>query len=173
VQHKISNKTVWQILLLSLFLMGAVNVEQDGKERETLLEQQKQLSSRIEMLRQEQDFLLFQKAMYVTDSKYLILNISTKTGQLKYKNRVLKDFHFKRVAGQVNNLTRGMLTLTRKIEGAREKNMLVFEKALVLQGVHAPATGFEAETPRFSLSKKDFKPVYYAVEPGAKVYILL
>ncbi len=160
-------------LVLSLFLMGADNVEQDGEERGKLLEQQKQLSVRIKKLKRVQDYLVFQSAMYASDSKYLIINISQKTGQLKYKNRVLKDFHFKRVSGRVRKLTRGALTLTQKIEGARQRKLLVFDNSLVLQGALAPAVELEAGIPRFSLSKKDFRSVYYAIEAGAKAYILL
>ena len=161
------------MLVLSLFLMGADNGDQNGEERGKLLEQQKQLSTRIGKLKREQDYLVFQSAMYASDSKYLIINISKKTGQLKYKNRVLKDFHFKRVSGRVSRLTRGALTLTQKIEGARQRKLLVFDKSLILQGVNAPEVKLEAGIPRLSLSKKDFRSVYYAVEQGAKAYILL
>jgi hypothetical protein len=159
------------MLVLSLFLMGADNVEQKGEERGKLLEQQKQLSARIGKLKREQDYLIFQRTMYSSDSKYLIINSSKKTGTLMYKNRVLKDFHFKRISGRVGRLTLGALTLTQKIEGAKQRKLLVFDKSLVLQGAFAPATEIEAEIPRFSLSKKDFRSVYYAVEPGAQAYI--
>ncbi len=174
MQSKVTSKIIWWILLLSLFLMGAANAAENGEDRGTLLEQQKQLSVRIKTLKREQDYLVFQRAMFLSDSKYLILNISKKTGQLKYKNRVLKDFHFKRVSvsDRAHRLTRGALTLTQKIEGARQRKLLVFDKALVLQGAFAPATKLDAGIPRFSLSKKDFRSVYFAVEQGAKLYIL-
>lgn len=163
------------MIVLSFFLMGADNGDQSGEERGKLLEQQKQLSATIKTLTREQDYLVFQRTMYTSDSKYLVLNISKRTGQLKYKNRILKDFHFERVSvsGRVNRLTRGALTLTQKIEGDRKRKLLVFDKSLVLQGVHAPATKHVAGIPRFSLSKKDFRSVYYAIEPGAKVYLML
>jgi hypothetical protein len=172
VQSNVTRNTVWLVLLFSIFLMGADNVEQDGEERGKLLEQQKQLSVRIKTLKRQQDYLVFQRAMYASDSKYLIIHVSAKTGQLKYKNRVLKDFHFKRVSGGVSSLTRGALTLTQKIEGTKGRNLLVFGKSLVLQGKNAPATGLEVTIPRFALSKKDFRSVYYAIEPGAKAYIM-
>jgi hypothetical protein len=167
-----TRKTVWLIILFSLFLMGADNSDQDGEERGKLLEQQKLLSVRIEKLKREQDYLIFQRTMYTSDSKYLIINISAKTGQLKYRNRLLKDFPFKRVSGRVGRLSRGALTLTEKIEGNKGRKLLVFGKSLVLQGKNAPATELEAGIPRFSLSKKDFRSVYYAIEPGAKAYIV-
>ncbi len=174
MQSKITGKTVWCVLLFSLFLMGADNGDQNGEERGKLLEQQKQLGARIKTLKREQDYLVFQRAMYSSDSKYLVINMSAKTGQLKYKNRILKDFHFKRVsvADRAHRLTLGALTLTQKIEGERKRKLLVFDKSLVLQGEHAPKFKLEAGIPRYSLSKKDFRSVYYAVEAGAKAYIL-
>ncbi len=83
----------------SLFLMGMENGEQ-GIGEPALVEQQKQLSAKIDTLTQEQDYLLFQKTMYASDSKYLVINITARTGQLKYKNRVLRDFHFTLQSGK-------------------------------------------------------------------------
>jgi hypothetical protein len=174
MQSKVTIKAVWWVLLFSLLLMGAYNGDQDGEERGKLLEQQKQLSARIGKLKREQDYLIFLRTMYSSDSKYLIINSSKNTGKLMYKNRVLKDFHFKRVSvsGRVSGLSRGALTLTQKIEGARQRKLLVFDKSLVLQGALAPPAELEAAIPRCSLSKKDFRSVYYALEAGAKAYIL-
>lgn len=160
------------MLALSLFLMGADNGEQNADERGKLLEQQKQLSARIKTLTQERDFLLFQRTMYSSDSKYLILNISKKTGQLKYKNRVLKDFHVKPESGHLSSLDRGALTLTKKVERKRGGNLLLFGTSLVLQNKSAPKSALGAGIPHLVLLKKDFQSIYYAVEPGAKAYIL-
>src|SRR5512135_3234238 len=101
-----TGKKIWLLLFFSVFLMGADNGGQSGEERGKLLEQQKQLSARVKSLKREQDYLLFQSTMYASDSKYLVINISRKSGQLKYKNRILKDFHFERVSatGRVSKL---------------------------------------------------------------------
>jgi hypothetical protein len=160
------------MFVLSLFLMGADNGDQNGKEWGKLLEQRKQLNVRIKKLMREQDYLVFQKTMYESDSKYLIINIPAKTGQLKYKNRALKDVHFKLVSGRTSRLTPGALTLTEKIEGPRKRNLLVFGQSLVLQDKYAPATRSESGIPHLSLSRKDFLSMYYAVESGAKAFIL-
>jgi len=172
VQGDNTKKIIWLIIWFSVFLMGADGGDLNGEERGKLLKQQKQLSTRIETLKREQEFLVFQRTMYASDSKYIIINSSAKTGRLKYKNRVLKDFHIKLVSGRASRLTRGALTLTQKIEGAKGSKLLVFNKSLVLQGKNAPSAKIEAGMPRFSLSKKDFRSVYYAIEPGAKVYII-
>ena len=160
------------VLAASLFLMGAENGEQGTDEQAKLLEQQKQLNARIETLKQEQDYLLFQKTMYASDSKYLVLNITARTGQLKYKNRILKDFHFTS-AGKAGMLKRGTVTLTKKIEEPKKRKLLIFGTSLVLQGKQVPKTQIQAGVPRFSLSKKDLLSVFYAVEVGSKAYIML
>jgi len=155
-----------------MFLMGADIVEQNGDEREKLLEQHKQLSAVIERLTRERDYLVFQRAMYSSDSKYLVLNLSAKTGQLKYKNRVLKDVSFTLVSGRIRRLKPGALTLSQKIEGPRGRNLLAFGESLVLQGRKAPPIEFGVGIPRYSLSKKDFKSLYSALEPGAKAFLV-
>ena len=158
-------------LAASLFLMGADNGEQGTDEHAKLMEQQKQLNARIETLKQEQDYLLFQKTMYASDSKYLVLNITARTGQLKYKNRILKDFHFTS-AGHVSKLKRGAVTLTKKIEGTKGRRSLVFGRSLVLLGKRGTAAPLEAGIPRIYLSKKDFLSIFYSVENGAKSYLI-
>ena len=160
------------MLVLSLSLAGICGAEQRDAEQIKLIEQKKQLKARVEMLKQEQDYLVFQKTMYESDSKYLIINFAARNMQLKYKDRVLKDVPFKRVLGRVNRLRHGELTLTQKIEGPKERNLLIFGQALVLQGKNAPSTLLEEGTPRVFLSRKNFLSVYYAIESGAKVFIL-
>jgi hypothetical protein len=160
------------MLGLSVCLAGICGAEQGDADRKKISEQKKQLNARVETLKREQDYLVFQKTMFESDSKYLIINVPAKTGQLKYKNRLLKNLHFKLISGQVSRLTPGALMLTQKIEGPRERNLLVFGQSLVLQGKYAPATRVEANIPRLSLSRKDFLSIYYAIESGAKAFIL-
>lgn len=155
----------------SLFLTGADSGEQGTDEQAKLTEQQKQLNARVETLKQEQDYLLFQKTVYALDSKYLVINITARTGQLKYKNRILKDFHFT-AAGPVSLLKQGTITLTKKIEGAKERHSLIFGRSLVLLNKRTPAASLEAGIPRIYLSRKDFLSVYYSLENGALSYII-
>jgi len=161
------------MLVLFLGLAGICSAEHGDAEQKKLIEQKKKLNARVETLMREQDYLVFQKVMYESDSKYLIINFAARTLQLKYKNRVLKDVKFKRVLGHVGRLTHGALTLTQKIEGPRKRNLLVFGQALVLQGTRAPSTPIEEGMPRLFLSRKDFLSLYYAIESGAKAFILL
>jgi len=168
-----NRKTVGTILILSLFLMAADGGGDARDERESLNELQQSLRARIETLAKEQDFLLFQKAMYASDSKYLILNVTAKTGQLKYKNRVLKDFHFQ-LQGKVsgNKLRTGMLVLDKKTEEKSGRHVLIFGDALILQWKRSAVPAREKNIPFITLTKRDLQSVFYAVEPGARTYVL-
>ena len=160
-------------LLLSLLFVGKDGNGQEQDERSELLEQQKVLKEKIETLQREQDFLLFEKALYATDSKYLIINLGAKKGQLKYKNRVLKDFRLttsENLAGDV--LKPGTVTLTKKKEDTGQRHVLLFGKSLVIQWKRPASSPYAANIPRISLSKRDFQSIFYALEEGAKAYIL-
>ena len=173
MRNVLQYKPVVLMLVLSLCLAGICGAEQGAAERKKLVEQKKRLAVRVEALKQEQDYLVFQKTMFESDSKYLIINFAARTLQLKYKNRVLKDVQFKRVLGRVSRLAHGALTLTDKIEGKRKKNLLVFGRTLVLQGKYAQSILPKEGIPHLFISKKDFLSIYYAIEAGAQAYILL
>jgi len=161
------------MLVLSLFLMGADNGEQTEDERDALMDRQKTLHGRIETLQAEQDYLVFQKAMYGADSKYLVLNITEKTGQLKYKNRVLKDFRFipsKNLSAR--KLRTGMLALTKKREGKNARHALVFGDALIIKRKGATVPPQETDIPSLFLTRKDMQSVFFAIETGARMYLV-
>ena len=172
MRSMVNVKTIGLILVLSLFLPGIKDgAGQEKNEREMPLEQRKHLSERVETLRREQDFLLFQQGMYASDSKYLVISATARTGQLKYKNRVLKDFRFAS-SRRIGMLKPGAVTLTKKIESARERQALIFGSSLILLGKRVPPVPVEQYVPRVTLAKKDFISLFYAVEKGAKAYIL-
>lgn len=165
------------VIKISLFLpflilfLAAVPVPADeNEERAKLLEQEKQLNEKIESLKREQDFMLFEKMLYANDSKYLILYISDGKGELKYKGRVLRNFRLSSSKQDHRKIVQGAITLTKKIDGAQGPVSLVFGKSLVLRkkSSSAPAAN---PVPRVSLLHKDFTAVYYAVDQGAKAYI--
>jgi hypothetical protein len=155
-------------VLILLCVWGAASAGQEKEERRTLLKQQKLLSSRIIELRKEQDFLLFQKTLYTSDSKYLIINLSKGTGQLRYKNRVLKDFRFS--SRNTRRTRQGMVTLSTKIGTAKEPKQLVFGITLVLLPKGSPSPG--DKTPALFLGKRDFRAVFFALENAARAYLL-
>ncbi len=160
-------------LLCAFLFVGAAGAEEGTEERGKLLEQEGRLTARIESLKQEQDYLLFQKTMYASDSKYLVLHIAARSAQLRYKNRILKDLPLRVVSGRIEALVRGATTLTGKVEDPKERNALVFGSAFLLQGIRPPALReSEPGFVRFALSKKDFSSLFYAVETGSQAYIL-
>ncbi|HEX9021181.1 MAG TPA: hypothetical protein VF903_07960 [Nitrospirota bacterium] len=171
--RNIRNKIVGLFLLLAVFLPGAGAGDQGSGELAALEERQKSLRSKIEALRDEQDFLLFQKSMYSADSKYLILNIRKNTGQLKYKNRLLKDFHFVPSKNfPAGALKPGMLVLTKKIEDKNKRPALMFGSSFILQGKKRKPSPEQAKLPYISVTKRDMRSLFFAVEEGALAYIV-
>ena len=166
-------KAACLLLLLSLLFVGMDVNGQEQDERDELLEQQKALSEKIDALRREQDFLIFEKALYAADSKYLIINLGAKKGQLKYKNRVLKDLRFTASANLAEDaLKPGTLTLTKKREDPGQRHVLLFGKSLVIQWKRPARSPYAANIPRLSLTKRDLQSLFYAVEEGTKAYIV-
>ncbi len=172
-QSRMNRIVVSLLLLLSIFLTGADKGDPDRGERAALRDQRRALHARIESLRREQDYLLFQKMMYENDSKYLILDIKKKTGHLSYKNRVLKDFRFQTSKNfPSRSLRPGMLTLTEKIEGKKDRHALAFGKSLIVRWKLSAVPKQQADIPSLSLARKDLLSVFYAVEDGALAYVV-
>src|SRR5574341_567785 len=161
------------LLTLSLFLIGADGGDQARDERDVLQEQREVLRQRIEKLTEEQDFLLFQKEMYTADSKYLVLNIAGKSGRLMYRNRVLKDFRFRTSKNYPATVFGpGRLLLTKKEDGKRARHVLIFGNALVIQWKRTKVPPQEADIPVISVTKKEMRSLFYAVEDGALAYLV-
>jgi hypothetical protein len=163
------------LCVLAVFLSISfcpASVSASDHEREKLLARQKTLHERIEALNREQDFLLFEKTVSAQDSKYLIVKITGRTGQLKYKNRVLRDFEALPQSKHLERLSRGAMTLTEKIEGpSKKKKGMIFGNALLVTakgGDPAP----RVKLPRLVLSKRDFRALYATLEAGAFVYVI-
>jgi len=161
------------LIAVSFLCMGADGGSAITDDQATIQAQQKSLQDRIESLKREQDLLLFQKAMYSTDSKYLLLDTKLKKGQLKYKNRVLKEFTYltsQNFPGE--RLKTGKFVLTKKQEGKRDRHALVFGNALVIQWKRATVSPQEADIPFISLTKKEMLSIYFALEEGAMLYVV-
>ena len=153
--------------------MGAGKGEPVRDERAALRNERRALQQRTEKLRREQDYLLFQKTMYENDSKYLVLDVRKKTGHLKYKNRVLKDFRFQTSKNfPVRSLKPGMLTLTEKTEGKKDRHALIFGKSFTVRWKLSTVPKQHANVPALTLSRKDLLSVYFAVENGALAYVV-
>lgn len=158
---------------LSLFLLGTDGAGQAQDERASLSSRQRELTEKTARLGREQDFLLFKKEMYVTDSKYLLLRLSEKRGTLMYRNRILKDFKFTpSSAAGLKSLHEGRSVLTRKTEGSGRKYALVFGSAFSMQPKQVRTARQENKLPRLLLTKRDMAAIFYAVETGSIAYIM-
>lgn len=167
-----TGKIIYLVILFSVFLLGADSGSPDRDERGALRKQQVMLRERIEALRNERDYLLFRKTMYCSDSKYLIINIAKRTGQLKYKNRVLKDFRFKTLKNfPAGAFRQGTVALTKKVEGKNGQHALVFGKSFVVQWKRTAVPPEDANIPVVSLSRKNLISIFYAVEEGSMAFI--
>ncbi len=158
------------MLLLSaaVLLMGAGA----GDGLDALRARQSALRTRIEALKHEQDYLLFRKAMYHTDSKYLVMKIAAMSGRLMYKNRVLKEFKFRLPKNfRSGSLRSGMVQLTKKTEDKKERRTLVFGTSFLLHGKGTVAPRSSAVAADISVSKRDLASIYYALEEGALAYL--
>lgn len=160
------------IILISLSCVASVSA-QDDEERQGLIERRDRLLSRVEMLREEQDLLLFQKEMYAAESKYLLLDPVRKTGELRYRDRIIKTFRFSPAGTASRAGLRGARALTARFERAGKRRVLVFGNALVLrtkQGASAAAAGPSAS--QYVLSSRDMASLFYALDKGSRAYII-
>jgi hypothetical protein len=161
-------KHVTAILIIAIFAPG---VPASADERETLLQTQKTLRARVEALRMERDFLTFQKAFYLSDSKYLVLRPAEGVGELRYRHRLFKRFTFPAVKKPaLKRIQAGAVALTKKAEG---NHALSFGDDLILQSKRAqPPANRKSRAVRIGLSREDLLSVYSALEVGAQAYVL-
>ncbi len=160
------------VLFAAAFLAGADAGDPGQGELDALRTEQASLRTRIEALKHEQDYLLFRRAMYQTDSKYLVMNIAARSGRLMYKNRVLKEFAFRLPKNfQKNSLRPGMVLLTKKLEDKKERRTLVFGTSFLLYGKGAAAPPLPEAAARLAVPKKDLSSLYFALEEGAAAYL--
>ena len=160
------------VFVLSVFLLGMQGQTPEDIERRRLVEQQAKLSGRIASLNHEQEFLLMQKAFYASDSKYILLDLPSRTGMLKYRNRVLRTFAFTTASGKRPVPRNTVLKITAKTDGNERKRMLLFGDALLIQSKRSSVSaGKEHKVPRILIGSKDFASLYYTVEQGTTLHI--
>jgi hypothetical protein len=158
-------------LILLCFVANARAQETD--ERQRLMENKNRLQARIGSLKREQDYLLFQKQMYVSDSKYLLLDLRAGRGELKYRDRILRNFLFPAFRAGAKKLPSGVLTLTAKKETGGRKRTLIFGSALIIDTKQKDGSdGKDTKVVRLSLFRKDMASLFYALDTGSLVYIV-
>lgn len=171
--HQRAHTSIAAVLLvvLSVFLLGMRGQSPEDIERQKLVDQQADLSKRIASLNHEQDFLLMQKAFYASDSKYILIDLPTRTGMLKYRNRVLRTFAFTTTGGKRPVPRNTVLKVTAKTDGKERGRMLLFGDALLIQSKRSSSVaGNEKKVPRILVGSKDFAALYYAVGEGSMLH---
>ncbi len=169
-------KSIWLFPFFFLLFSGMDGNAQEVDERRQLDEQQKELRVKIESLRREQDFLLFRKEFYSSDSKYLILHIPAGKGELRYKNRLIKSFSFTPSSeSRVHAVPVGAAAVTKKTENRGKRHEIIFGTSFIMKVKPKDARPLpkdRAAPPRLLVSKRDMQSLFYAVEEGSKAYVL-
>ncbi len=148
--------------------MGADAGDPGRDEMAALRGRQTALRTQIETLQNEQDYLLFRTAMYHSDSKYLVLNITTRTGRLMYRNRLLKDFRFR---FSKNFRATGMAAVTKKSADKKDRRSLVFGTSFLIHAKGTVVPRSAEDLVVVSITKKEMASIYYALEEGALAYL--
>jgi hypothetical protein len=163
------------VILLSFLLMGMDGPPRESGDKRQLEERQAQLADRIEALKRDQEFLLFQRSLATIDSKYLILDLRAGKGMLKYRGRILRNFNFPLMGKPLPaGRKQGVVTLTGKLDGSPVKRQLVFTDPLLIIGSKHVSTGKAKSKKgiRIILGTKDLSAIFYTLEMGSLAYIL-
>jgi hypothetical protein len=172
-----NNKSInnYVVPVLIVLLLSSVCFGQERDERRLLVEQELQLREKVELLKQEQDYLLFQKALAAADSKYLILDVRNGKGMLKYRNRILRSFKFPDVDRSLPGAAAsGAITLTGKIDGPTRKRQLIFDNSrLILEAKHTALRASKGKPAvRIPLVTKDLGALFFVLERGSMAFII-
>lgn len=171
MKKKTAQITAGLLLVLSLFLTGMDGTGAGDAAQDGLAKRQRELRSRIEKLRSEQDLLLFQRQFATMDSRHLVLDLTRGRGQLKYRSRVLLDFKFKLLSKRaVLTVPRGVQVLTRKIEGSDGRFALLFGSTFALR---AKSTSSRVRgAPQIIVRPREMRSIFFALEEGSTAYVL-
>lgn len=160
------------ILSSAIMLMGMDSAAPEADERTRLLEREAQLTARKASLRKEQEYLVFQKALMGSDSKYLVLDLAAGKGKLLYRNRTLRTFDAAIPASLRKALQAGRYFVTSKSEGTPKERALIFQDAFAFRG-----KGFEGmragemRLPVMTLARRDMAAIVYTLDIGSMLYI--
>jgi len=130
--------------------------------------------TRIKALKKEQEFLLFQRTLAAADSKYLILDLRTGKGMLKYRGRILRTFNCPLAGKRLPAaFPKKIVTLTGKVDGSPGTRQLVFtDPLLIIQSKHVSTGKAKSkEGLRIMLGTKDLGAIFFALEKGSLAYI--
>jgi len=162
-------------LAAAVIVLGSSVFGQEGDEVRSLQERERHVRTRIEALKKEQEFLLFQRTIATADSKYLILDLRTGKGMLKYRGRILRHFNCPHTGKYLPAaLPKRIVTLTGKVDGSPGTRQLVFTDPLVIIQSKHVSTGKAKSKEGFHimLGTKDLSAIFFSLEKGSLAYIL-
>jgi hypothetical protein len=160
------------LIVLSFLLMGMDGPPRENDELRQLEEKRAQLTARIDALKKEQDFLLFQRSIAGSDSKYLLIDLSARTGTLKYRNRVLRTFGFTVSSPGHRQIRKGRHILASKSDGSAKKRELVVADAFLIRGkAHSGRSADGKSMASLIIGQKDLAALFFAVDQGTMLFI--
>jgi len=162
-------------LAVAGIVLGSSVFGKESDEVRSLRERERRIRTRIGMLKKEQEFLLFQRTLAAADSKYLILDLRTGKGMLKYRGRILRNFDCAFSGKRLNAaIPKRIVTLTEKMDGSPRARQLVFNDTLVIIQSKQVSTGKTKSKQwlRILLRKKDLGAIFFALEKGSLAYII-
>jgi hypothetical protein len=162
-------------LTAAVIVLASSVFGQESDEARSLRQRERHIRTRIEALKKEQEFLLFQRTLATADSKYLIFDLRTGKGMLKYRGRILRNFNCFHAGKHLPAaLPKRIATLTGKVDGSPGRRQLVFTDPLVIiQSKHVSIGKAKSkEGLRIMLGTKDLGAIFFALEKGSLAYIL-
>jgi len=174
MKRNATRRAVLLCLLVTLAAAGS-GPAQESEEYAALAGKEQRLRAQLEHLREQQQYLLFEKALHASDSKYVLLNIRSGKGTLNYRNRILKSFSFVLKPSSRSPKPRsGPLLLSGKKEGRPRQRQLVFgNQVLVLRSAKSGAiAGMSSRSHQVSIGTKDLAAIFYALDNGSYLYII-
>jgi len=160
------------LILLSFLLMGMDGPQRENDELRQLEEKQAQLTARIDALKGEQDFLLFQRSIAGSDSKYLIFDLAARTGTLKYRNRILRTFGFTVLPPGQGQIRKGRHVLASKSDGSANRRELVVADEFHIHGkAYSVRSSTGKRLPGLVIKQKDLAALFFVVDKGTMLFI--
>ena len=170
--HWMNKKGILAIVLFAFLLVGMDGQTREKDEQRRLEEKQAQLATRIDTLKKEQDFLLFQRSIAGSDSKYLIFDLSVGTGTLKYRNRILRIFGVTVSPSGQSHIRKGRHVIAYKSDGsANKKEMVVADEFIIHGKAYVVKSAGGKRLPSLVIKQKDLASLFFVVDKGTMAFV--
>ena len=150
------------LLLLSAALCGAAFAAEP--------QELAALEARAAALRAEQDLLLFRKEMLAADSKYLLIDLAAGRGEIRYRDRLLKEFRVAVRRAPRGAAPSGAAALTERRGAGAARRELVFGDVLAIQDRRQRAPGDGRL--RIGVDRRDLASLFAVLDAGSRAYLV-